>query len=260
MSSTTAIYREPLSADRMKSIEDIFYSTVERFEQISTVDDVQAALRRLLSEYDLKSAAYFGINIPKIGQNEPYLAVTYSTEWVSHYKTENYVQIDPVLQQGFSSNLPVDWRQFDIRSNRLRKFFGEAKEFGLGHNGLTIPIRGRMGEQALFTITSDTPVQEWAGTLRAFMRDFQVLGFHAHQMILRSESVVEDPVKLSPREVECLKWAAAGKTVAETAIILSLADKTVRFYLDLARVKLNATNITHAVAKALRLNLISGPR
>lgn len=57
--------------------------------------------------------------------------------------------------------------------------------------------------------------------------------------------------KLSPRELDCLKWAAAGKTVWETSIILGISQSTVRFFFENVRHKLDAANTTHAVAKAL---------
>ena len=203
----------------------------------------------------MKTAAYFGVNISPKDPSEPYLAVTYSAEWVGHYKSMNYVAIDPVLKSGFMSLLPIEWNSYDSRSKKLRSFFGEASEFGIGRNGLTIPIRGRSGERALFTITSDAGPVEWQDSLRRLRRDFLILAYHLHQMIIRTEGVEKPVVKLAPREIECLKWKASGKTDWETACILGISEKTVRFHLDLARAKLDAMNVTHAVAKAMNQNL-----
>ena len=125
---------------------------------------------------------------------------------------------------------------------------------------MTFPIRGRAGERALFTITDDSSEREWQEKLHDFKRHFQLLSYHLHQMIMRTEGVLQEPVRLSRREMECLRWKASGKTVPEIAIILNLSEKTIRFYLDLARGKLNATNGTHAVAKALSQDLIFGVR
>lgn len=49
------------------------------------------------------------------------------------------------------------------------------------------------------------------------------------------------PAQLSPREVQCVRWAAAGKTNAEIGTILSLSVSTVRFHLRNAGEKLGAT-------------------
>jgi DNA-binding CsgD family transcriptional regulator len=244
----------------MKALDRIYYDIVDELDNVPTSSGVKNLLTCVTERYGLRTAAYFAINIPDIATEDPYLAVTYSNDWVEHYKQENFVRIDPVLVEGFSSILPIDWRKFDIKAPKLRNFFGQASEFGLGRQGLTFPIRGRHGERALFTITSDASDVEWDKTLKAFMRDFQVLAYHIHNAILRTESVKEEEIHLSPREIECLKWVARGKTVSETATILSLSDRTVRFYLDIARNKLNATNVTHAVAKALNMSIFFGSR
>ena|SRR6185437_5008955 len=63
-------------------------------------------------------------------------------------------------------------------------------------------------------------------------------------------------VCLSSREQEILTWMARGKTRKEVAIILSLADETVKDYLARAKQKLRAHNSPHAVAIALTHGLI----
>jgi DNA-binding CsgD family transcriptional regulator len=57
--------------------------------------------------------------------------------------------------------------------------------------------------------------------------------------------------ELSPREVECLTWAAQGKTYSEICMMLDLSFGTIKSHLDTARHKLGAVNVTHAVALAI---------
>jgi len=64
---------------------------------------------------------------------------------------------------------------------------------------------------------------------------------------------------LSPRERECLKWAACGRTLKEIARILDLSHSSVRVYLDMARRKLDAVNLTQAVAVAIAFGHFPGP-
>lgn len=63
-------------------------------------------------------------------------------------------------------------------------------------------------------------------------------------------------VGLNEREVECLTWAARGKTSTEIAQILDLTKRTVDFHIDNARSKLGATTRTEAVIKAAAGRLI----
>jgi DNA-binding CsgD family transcriptional regulator len=62
---------------------------------------------------------------------------------------------------------------------------------------------------------------------------------------------------LTAREEECLTWAARGKTAEEIGIILRRSRETARFHLRNAAAKLEATNRTHAVARACGMGLIS---
>jgi len=61
---------------------------------------------------------------------------------------------------------------------------------------------------------------------------------------------------LTTRETECLRWIANGKTSSEIAILLSIAESTVNFHLKNTFGKLNASNRSHAVAKAVALGLV----
>lgn len=55
---------------------------------------------------------------------------------------------------------------------------------------------------------------------------------------------------LTRREIECLTWAARGKTTSEIAEQLHRSAETVEFHLSNAMVKLDARNRAHAVAIA----------
>jgi DNA-binding CsgD family transcriptional regulator len=61
---------------------------------------------------------------------------------------------------------------------------------------------------------------------------------------------------LTRREVQCLRWAAAGKTDGEIGIILSLSVSTVRFHLRNAAGKLGATGRAQAIQLAAGLGYV----
>ncbi|MEI6640949.1 MAG: LuxR C-terminal-related transcriptional regulator [Novosphingobium sp.] len=63
--------------------------------------------------------------------------------------------------------------------------------------------------------------------------------------------------RLSKREVECLRWAAIGKTDLEISMIMSRSRPTVRFHIHNASTKLNAVNRSQTVFKAAQLGYIS---
>ena len=62
---------------------------------------------------------------------------------------------------------------------------------------------------------------------------------------------------LSAREIEVLKWMAAGKTNWEIARIIGVTERTVEFHVSQALRRLNAVTRTQAVAEAFRAKVIS---
>lgn len=236
---------------------DLFELLAE-IDQLTNTTDISTLLAKLLDIYGLRSVAYLGAGLYRRPDEGPYLAVTYSSEWVNHYKAARFVDIDPTIQIGMRRMLPIDWAELDRENELVRRLFGEASEFGLGRQGLSLPIHGRHGDRALFSITSNAVDRDWQLLRLHYMRDFQMLALHMHQLILRLEGTQSTAsIRLSPRERECLLWIAEGKTNWECAMILGLSERTVRFYLESARHKLGAANTIHAVNKAGRASLLS---
>ena len=56
---------------------------------------------------------------------------------------------------------------------------------------------------------------------------------------------------LSPRESECLRWVADGKTDFEVGKILHISPRTVRFHINNAKAKLGVATRIQAVAKRM---------
>ena len=66
-----------------------------------------------------------------------------------------------------------------------------------------------------------------------------------------------DHIELTPRERECLKWAAVGKSEWEISQILGISEHTSEKHLLNAKSKLGAVNRVQAVAEAIRRGYIS---
>lgn len=238
-------------------LKDIFYEIAEDVERITTRAEGDAFLGKAEEAYGLSNVAYLGINIPATpNPGGVYVTSTYSHDWFARYMSQNYVSIDPVVKRGLQRIVPLDWTDIDKSPKSLKKFFGEAREFGVGQQGLSIPIRGMHGETALFSINVECSDADWRQFRREYIRDFQMLAFYFHEHVLRREGVGNDMPRLPERQIEMLKWAADGKTEWETAMICGLAQRTVSYHLTGAMSALGAVNKVHAVAKALKLRLI----
>lgn len=236
---------------------DDFYDLINRLAASDRVDVSSGAIDDFLDAWGLHNVAYAALNMPTPGASRPLLSMTYSAEWQKHYAQSGYVDLDPIVRTGLAGILPVDWGEIDRQDPIIRKFFGEAQELDVGAHGLSMPIRGRNGEFALFTITSNQSDREWRSMKPDLLRDLMMVSFSFHAAVLRSYGLEVDAVHIPQREASCLRWKALGKTDEEIGTILGISAHTVRFHLESARARLHTTNTTHTVAKALSLGLIS---
>lgn len=229
--------------------------TMESIHKLLKPDHVTSSLSRVCTEFGLENLAYFGL--PKCGslQSPPRLEVTYQDDWIGHYKDKRYAGIDPVLQQGMTSKNAIDWCQLDRTSENNKQFFGEASEFGIGDNGLTIPIMGQGTPIALVSFTSNSVGSEWRKFLVEHATSLHMVSLSLHEHLWKEEGE-PDSNELTARETECLRWAAIGKTAFESSVIVGISERTVRHHLEMSRKKLDAANITHAVVKAINANLL----
>ncbi len=235
--------------------ESTFFDVVDQLSVKKRPSD--DFLRSIARRYGLNHIVYFTMNLP-VATDGPFYATTYSQQWVSHYFVQNYASIDPALHKTLGGILPVDWATIDRRSAHIRKFFGEAMDFGVGNQGLSFPIRGLYRETAVFSLAASLTDAEWQAYARHYMRDFQMIGYFIHNRMFEALGVDISPGSpLLERELECLRWCATGKTKWETGEILGISERTVKFHLDQTRHKLNCMNVTHAVAKALAIGLIT---
>ncbi|WP_293907379.1 helix-turn-helix transcriptional regulator [Phenylobacterium sp.] len=85
-----------------------------------------------------------------------------------------------------------------------------------------------------------------------------------HILALRFVATYEDaiaganrtPARLTRREIQCLKWAAAGKTDAEISAAVAIALPTVRFHIGNAARKLAVAGRAQAIHRAAILGYI----
>lgn len=186
---------------------------------------------------------------------------SYPATWVSQYLALRYQDLDPVVQHSQARLDPFAWSGDlpKVSDNPAqRRFFDEASCFGI-KRGITVPIRGGFGATAAFTFASDDrPI--WAETLlgeQMIVAHTIAIYFHARWTML-SSAVGRGATDrtLTERELECLGWIASGKTAAETAVLLSIARRTVEFHLENARRKLDAASIAHCVAIAVKRGIL----
>lgn len=226
---------------------------IERIQQANALEHLQSATEALRDLYDIDHIVYHWVN--SVG--ERFGAGTYSSQWVDRYLEKDYLRMDPVIFGCFQRFHPVDWKQLDWSSKAARAFWKEASEYGVGNQGYTIPMRGPIGQFALFTASHNCTDSEWESFLTANARDLMILAHEFNKAALAFETASAMPrPNLSPRELSAMTYLAKGFSRAQTADHLSISEHTLRVYIEAARHKLGALNTTHAVARALSSGII----
>jgi DNA-binding CsgD family transcriptional regulator len=221
--------------------------------------DLMSALESVGEKYGLTRFGYLANLRDPMSSHDatPVIETNFSPSWQERYTECRYDKVDPLVQIGMKSFLPIDWSEVRGTNKEVRQFFGEAEDFGLFKNGIGIPIRDHKNRTAVFSVNTDMGINEWRLFSRSYISDITYLGFLFHsQIAARYEQEGACREDLSERERVSLEWAARGKTSWETAQILGVSARTVDFHIKNSIRKLLAANKTQAVAIAVSENLI----
>jgi DNA-binding CsgD family transcriptional regulator len=183
-------------------------------------------------------------------------ATTYSKPWQRRYFARRYGEIDPVFRWGSTALLPFDWADLEIENPDAQHFFADAVRHGIGRRGLSIPVRGRKATHSLVSYSGDMSEQDWVRFKSSNMQYLQQLSALIDSAANIGSKQTKSEVQLSPREEQCLVWAARGKTHQEIAEILGIGPGSVKSHLDSSRHKLHCINLAHAVGIAVANGVI----
>ncbi len=229
-----------------------------RVETIENIGQSENGFTEACRAFGIENIAYLGANLPQSNYQNFYVQSTYSLPWQQRYEAANHATLDPVIQYGLKAALPFDWRSIPTLTKSQVHFLDEAKEFGVGNQGLTFPVHGIGGELGFFCIAATMNARDWLDFKRQNYHNLRLMADMFHQKLIASmlpTTTTQKPL-LTPREVECLKWCAEGKTQQDIAEIIGISPRTVRFFLETARIKLNCLNTTHTVITAITHGLI----
>jgi DNA-binding CsgD family transcriptional regulator len=125
---------------------------------------------------------------------------------------------------------------------------------------IVVPIHMPYGQIGAVSFQPET--SQCADLSHEFEEHGELLGLLARKFICGYTKIVDKQqwippdVRMSKREIECLRWAAVGKTDSEIAMIRGRSCATIRFHIHNAAQKLNAVNRSQAVFKAAQLGYL----
>jgi DNA-binding CsgD family transcriptional regulator len=194
----------------------------------------------------------------RIDTIEGILINDYPMEWMELYLRKRFQLIDPITRFHFSNFKPQIWSETYRRYSALNsEFVSLAREHGL-EEGLTYGLKDVRRKSASIFSFSGRSLK---------MADYhekclELIAPHLHQLLIRSvrkTSIQKEgiSVPISPRKLEILQWIKSGKTNWEISTILNISERTVKFHVSNIMKKLVASSRSHAVAKALELEIIT---
>lgn len=239
------------------------YDAVFELNQASSLDALAKIFQKIMSEYgfDLFAVQYTTPELKKANA-QPHYHCNFAALWVEHYYESKYYEIDPVISLGKKKIKPYYWSNLwdEVEMTKKQKeFFSEADDFGVS-SGVGFPIFQHGSDPGIVSLVSSSAnKREVTQITTEHHLTFALLATNFHyaaKSFLDKRPCLTAP-HLTPREKECLKWAAIGKTDHEIGMILNISGRTVNFHMLNCYIKLECSSREQAVLKAYLLRLIT---
>jgi DNA-binding CsgD family transcriptional regulator len=221
-------------------MQRVFQRFLDGIDGCHDAGEFRLAMADAATAFGLTCFAY--LRMPRDQHAPMALISNYPTAWTDHYLEQHYEKLDPVIAAAHRWDEPFEWglgvSAFETSSAQER-LFDEAAEFGI-RCGFTIPVRDGRGPVAAVTFASDARRPEFLHIIEQNQRVLQLMALCLHFHVRRKldERPPGGMSGLTPREFDCIRWAAEGKTAWETAQILRISENTVIWHIENAKRKL----------------------
>ncbi|QKC98853.1 LuxR family transcriptional regulator [Mesorhizobium sp. NZP2298] len=233
-----------------KNMPPIFETFLEQLSESVDEADFRDAMARAAAELDLLTFAY--LSLPSQPSGKPRLISNYPSRWTKQYLQNRYEKLDPVVLRARFGGYPFLWGS-DLCGIKMspaqQQLIDEAAQFSI-RCGLTIPIVDLRGCIAAITFAADEPNPAFLRVAERYEQALQLLATCFHICVRRKlpGDRTVDGISLTPREYECLQWAARGKSAWAIGHILGINPRTAAFHLDNAKKKLGVRTQNQAIA------------
>ncbi len=229
-------------------LTDTGYQLVEHLERQRDAPGLLASFQRLVLAFGMDGFCIGDPTHPDVKRDNRRWGASFPVGWYWRYVSQNHLAHDPVVAQMNRSTAPFRWSDTHAQAGpRSRRVLDEAAQFGL-RDGFAVPIHRHDGSVVGVSISTSAYDLSPRDTLALQMAAYYL---HARMAALRAQRPLPPGPSLTPRERECLKWVAAGKTDWEISQILSISEQTAHGYVQNALSKLGARTRAQAVAQAL---------
>lgn len=227
---------------------------IRSVNRASNATEVVSTLSGFIEHYGF-SRIYLGqlVNPANVNVDNVLYISTWPDELRRHREEELSILHDPVARCALRSKRPFRWQEaYQSATSKGRRIVDLVHDYGI-NDGYMFPVHridsvsggvSLGGEQLDLSSQAVSEVEIVATS--AYSRLEGLLGPFPYQSV----------PDLTPRELDVLQYAAAGKTNWEIGEIIGIREDTVKKTLGRASIKLNAVNRAHAVAQAIAKNQI----
>jgi len=227
----------------------------EHFASVQTEAELLSVLAQAARQLGFEYCAV-GMRLPLPLSNPKIVMLNnYTPAWRERYEAARYFSVDPTIAHALLSTQPVLWSDQVFAS--AANLWEDARAHGL-QIGWAQPVHDIKGTASLLTLArSNDAMSSLEARDKAPRLAWLARAVHETLTnVLASKPDSPSAITLTDREINVLRWAGDGKTAAETADILGIAERTVTFHIDNALRRLGAANKTAGVLKAAMLRLI----
>jgi DNA-binding CsgD family transcriptional regulator len=227
---------------------------------LSSVDnqpEFQAELANVVAEmgFDYYALANH-VDLRALGST-PFLLHNYPDSWADFYLQEELGPIDPVRRTSHRTSRGFRWSQIDHHislSSRDRSILAAGDAYGIG-DGFTVPahVPGEVSGSCSFVVLSGKALPD------EMLWTAQLIGELALERanLLSGRGLTSSDIELTDRQIECVLWAARGKTDGEIAQIMEISKLTVEQHQKMARDRYGVGSRTSLAIRALFDGVIS---
>jgi LuxR family transcriptional regulator, quorum-sensing system regulator LasR len=204
--------------------------------------------------YRYAMLAIFQSHDTPIELRNAYLHTNLPDAYVREYDGRRYGEIDPIVLHCIARSTPLAWSSGVFVGERQVELYREMHRRGL-HSGIVLPYHGPCAEFGFLSFGGDEAMPRPDVAELAYFRDLAMEVFSGFQR--KGYAVKHQDIEITSRELECLKWCAAGKSSWDIAQLMNCTEATVNFHFANIRRKFGASSRRMAVIKAIQLGFLS---
>lgn len=225
-----------------------------------TSNDLLTAAQEVVEALGFQRFIYALRKFKPDGSADDFFFGTYPGAWQERYQEMGYQFIDPTVSHCFAKTTPVIWTHQLFKDARAEQLHDEAILCGVSA-GACFPVHNaHLKCVAIVGLTNDVDadraIPQCVDTLGRGQLFACYLNEAIHNLMRTEELPRIEMGRYSPREIECLSWAAQGLSTKQIADKLNLSDDGVNFHFRNVFSKLKVGNRRQAVARAISYGLI----